>query len=41
VQVEPGEAPQPTAVTRYEELYGLFRETYEALARIYDQIAAL
>jgi len=41
VRVTPGEEPDPTSRRRYEELYGIFRETYEALVGIYDRIAAL
>ena len=41
VQVEPGEAPRPKAARRYEELYGIFRETYEALVGVYDRIAVV
>lgn len=40
VQVTPGEEPDPATTARYEELYGVFRETYEALVGIYDRIAA-
>jgi xylulokinase len=41
VQVEPGEEPRPEVARRYEELYGLFVETYESLIGVYDRIAAL
>jgi xylulokinase len=41
VQVEPGEEPRPEVAQRYEELYGVFRETYESLVGVYDRIATL
>ncbi|HHX64757.1 MAG TPA: xylulokinase [Chloroflexi bacterium] len=41
VQVEPGEVPRPDVAARYEELYALFAETYEALVPVYGRIADL
>jgi len=41
VQVEAGEEPSPKNAARYEELYQVFKQTYESLVGIYDQIAAL
>jgi xylulokinase len=41
VEVEPGEQPLPDRAARYEELYHVFRRTYESLVGVYDEIAAL
>ena len=41
VQIEPGEEPSQAVVGRYEDLYQVFRETYQALVGVYDRIAAL
>ena len=41
MEIEPGEEPRPEVARRYEELYGVFRETYESLVGVYDRIATL
>jgi xylulokinase len=41
VRVEPGEEPRPAISARYEELYQVFKATYDSLVGIYDRIAAL
>ena len=41
VQVEAGEEPKPQNAARYEELYQVFRRTYDSLASIYEDIAGL
>ncbi len=41
IQVEPGEAPRASAVRRYDELYPLFRQVYQALVPVYEGIAGL
>ena len=41
VQVEAGEEPRPESAARYEELYQIFKRTYDSLAGIYEDIAAL
>jgi xylulokinase len=41
VQVEAGEEPRPESAARYEELYQVFKRTYDSLAGIYEDIAAL
>ncbi len=41
VRVEPGEEPRHDVAARYDELYEVFRETYESLVNVYEHIAAL
>jgi xylulokinase len=41
VKVEPGEEPIAANVTRYQELYQVFQETYDSLVGIYDRIGEL
>jgi len=41
VRVEPGERPRPEAARRYQEIYGVFKETYQALVPVYDRLASL
>jgi len=41
VQVEAAEEPRPESAARYEELYQIFKRTYDSLAGIYEDIAAL
>ena len=40
VQVEPDKVPRPAVATRYEELYQVFVQTYEALVPVFERIAA-
>jgi len=40
VQVQPGEKPRPTAAARYDEIFPIFRETYTALAPIFERTVA-
>jgi hypothetical protein len=40
VRVTPGEEPRPREAARYAGRYGLFCDTYRALAPIYERIAA-
>jgi xylulokinase len=37
----PAERPDPTMHARYEALYGLFKESYEALEPVFEKLAAL
>ncbi len=41
VQVELGEEPRPVVAAQYEELYQVFKQTYESLVGVYDRIATL
>jgi xylulokinase len=41
VQVEPGEEPRAEVSARYQDLYSVFTEMYEALVPVYRRIAAL
>ena len=41
VHIDPGEEPQQAVAARYQELYPLFKETYDALVGVYDHIAAI
>lgn len=40
VRVQPAEEPRADAVRRYDEVYPLFTEAYQALIPLYDRIAA-
>jgi len=39
VRVEPGEEPRPRIVSRYEDLYQVFQETYAGLVPVYERMA--
>jgi xylulokinase len=41
IQVKPGEEPRPEIAARYQELYALFKQVYQSLTGIYEQIALL
>lgn len=41
VTVSEGEEPRDSAVRQYQEIYGIFQETYNALVPIYDRLATL
>jgi hypothetical protein len=40
VKTLPGEQPHPERVAAYDRLYPLFCEAYDALAPLFDRIAA-